>query len=134
MSLEDAQLPYLSTFVIAAELGSFTAAAAELRLSQAAVSQRVHALEQSLGTALFQRRGGRVLLTEAGRRLHAYARQILDLHHQARSEITGIELPVTGQLDLAANATADVAHIWTELTCRLSSDQRLLENGADRIG
>ena len=46
----------------------------------------------------------------------------------------GCDSEGTRQLDLAANATADVAHIWTELTCRLSSDQRLLENGADRIG
>src|SRR5262249_11819818 len=43
------QLPYLETFALAAELGNFTAAARALGLTQAAVSQRVHALEQELG-------------------------------------------------------------------------------------
>jgi LysR family glycine cleavage system transcriptional activator len=51
------QLPYLETFAKATELSCFTAAARALNLTQAAVSQRVQALEQALGTSLFQRRG-----------------------------------------------------------------------------
>jgi DNA-binding transcriptional LysR family regulator len=42
MSVE--QLPHLETFLQAAELGSFTAAARALKLTQAAVSQRIQAL------------------------------------------------------------------------------------------
>ena len=86
-------LPYLETFVQAAESSSFTAAAKSLGLSQAAVSQRVQALEQALGVSLFQRRGGRVLLTDAGKRLHAYAQRILSLHEEARQEIAEAEEP-----------------------------------------
>ena len=63
------ELPYLATFVKAAELSSFTAAAQALGLSQSAVSLRVQALERELRATLFDRRGGRVLLTDAGRRL-----------------------------------------------------------------
>ena len=44
---------------LAAELGSFTAAAAELGVSQAAVSQRVAQLEMEMGVSLFSRRAGR---------------------------------------------------------------------------
>lgn len=40
---DDLRLPYLETFSKAAELSSFTAAAKALRLTQAAVSQRVQA-------------------------------------------------------------------------------------------
>jgi DNA-binding transcriptional LysR family regulator len=98
------QLPHLETFAQAAELSSFTAAAGALGLSQAAVSQRVQALEQAVGTALFQRRGGRVLLTEAGRRLHGYARRILELHRKAREELTGRPAPAGGELALAASS------------------------------
>jgi DNA-binding transcriptional LysR family regulator len=101
---EDLQLPHLETFSKAAELSSFTGAAKALRLSQAAVSQRVQALERKLGTALFKRQGGRVLLTEAGQKLYAFAQRILDLHRQARHEITGHETPIAGELVLAASS------------------------------
>jgi DNA-binding transcriptional LysR family regulator len=97
-------LPYLNTFARAAERGSFTAAARELGLSQAAVSQRVQALERELGVPLFRRVGGKVELTDAGRRLHDYARRILDLHREARHEVTGKEAPVTGELAIAASS------------------------------
>jgi DNA-binding transcriptional LysR family regulator len=101
---QDVQLPHLATFSRAAELSSFTGAAKALRLTQAAVSQRVHALEKALGTALFQRESGRVLLTEAGQRLYDYAQRILDLHREARREITGHETPRVGELLLAASS------------------------------
>src|SRR5207248_1054388 len=74
--MADEQLPHLETFARAAELCSFTAAAKVLGLTQAAVSQRIHALEQELGVPLSTRQGGRVLLTDAGRRLHEYAQRI----------------------------------------------------------
>jgi DNA-binding transcriptional LysR family regulator len=98
------QLPYLETFSKAAELSSFTGAAKALRLTQASVSQRVQALERMLAKPLFQRQGGRVLLTEAGQKLYDYAQRILDLHRQARREITGHDLSVGGDLALAASS------------------------------
>jgi DNA-binding transcriptional LysR family regulator len=98
------QLPHLETFSKAAELSSFTGAAKALRLSQASVSQRVQVLEKALGTSLFKRQGGRVYLTEAGRKLYDYSQRILDLHQQARHEITGYEAPITGELFLAASS------------------------------
>lgn len=97
-------LRYLDTFSTAAELGSFTAAGRRLGLTQAAVSQRIHALEKDLGIALFQRRGGRVFLTEDGQTLYGYAQKILDLHRKARQEVTGQERPITGELLLAASS------------------------------
>ena len=100
----DAPLPHLATFAKAAELGSFTGAAQALGLTQAAVSQRIHALEQALGVPLFQRRGGRVLPTEAGRVLYQYAQRILDLHQEARREVAGHQTPVGGELRLAASS------------------------------
>lgn len=101
---DDLRLPYLETFSKAAELSSFTGAAKVLRLTQASVSQRVQALEKTLGTPLFKRQGGRVLLTEAGQKLHEYAQRILDLHRQARREIAGHDTPVEGDLSLAASS------------------------------
>jgi DNA-binding transcriptional LysR family regulator len=97
-------LPHLETFIKAAEAGSFTAAARALGLTQAAVSQRIGTLERSLGGQLFLRQGGHVQLTAAGQRLHDYALRILALHHEARQEITGLAVPVVGDLNLAASS------------------------------
>jgi DNA-binding transcriptional LysR family regulator len=104
LQAEDRPLPHLETFCRAAELSSFTGAAKALRLTQASVSQRMQALEKELGTPLFRRQGGRVLLTEAGQKLYGYAQRILDLHRQAHREITGHEAPVPGELSLAASS------------------------------
>lgn len=100
---EPVQLPYLETFSKAAELSSFTAAADALGLTQAAVSQRIQTLERTLDVSLFQRQGGRILLTEAGQRLYAYAQKILALHQEAFQEVTGQRAPIRGELLLAAS-------------------------------
>jgi DNA-binding transcriptional LysR family regulator len=98
------QLPHLETFVKAAELSNFSATARILGLSQAAVSQRIHALEHALKGHLFHRQGGHVLLTDAGHRLYAYAQRILALHCEAIRDITGCETPLVGELTLAASS------------------------------
>ncbi len=102
--MEPDELPHLATFARAAELLNFTAAGRELGITQAAVSQRIHTLEASLGAPLFDRRGGSVALTDAGRRLYEYAWQILDLTRRARAHITGEAAPVAGDLLIAASS------------------------------
>lgn len=97
-------LPHLDTFVEVAERGSFTAAARRLGLTQAAVSQRIQRLEAGLGAVLFRRETSGVALTDAGRRLHAYARRILDLTAEARTAVTGTPADVGGDLLLAASS------------------------------
>jgi molybdate transport repressor ModE-like protein len=97
-------LPHLETFAEAAERGSFTAAARQLGLTQAAVSQRIQQLEALLRTPLCRRAGGGVVLTPAGRRLHASARRILDLTAEARAAVTRTPDPVQGELTLAASS------------------------------
>ena len=62
-------LSRLPAFDAAARHESFTTAAAELGLTQTAVTKQIAALEADLGTALFERRNRAVFLTEAGRAL-----------------------------------------------------------------
>ena len=57
----------LRAFEASARLGSFVAAATELRVSAAAVSQQVRRLEEYLDTTLFQRLARGLVLTEQGR-------------------------------------------------------------------
>lgn len=63
------RLQRLAVFESAARLGSFTAAAAELRMSQPAVTRQVRELEHTLGIELFHRTANRSTLSEPGRRL-----------------------------------------------------------------
>jgi DNA-binding transcriptional LysR family regulator len=64
-------------FCAALELGSFTAAAELLRVSQPAVAEQIRKLEQALGADLFVRAGRGVLPTEAGRAFAEHAARSL---------------------------------------------------------
>jgi DNA-binding transcriptional LysR family regulator len=64
-------LNLLATFESAARNGSFTVAAAELGVTQAAVSQQIKVLEREMNAALFVRAHRRVVLTPAGKALAA---------------------------------------------------------------
>jgi DNA-binding transcriptional LysR family regulator len=97
-------LPHLETFAEAAERGSFTATARHLGLTQAAVSQRIQLLEAALRTVLFRRAPDGVTLTDAGKRLHEYARRILALTAEARAAVTGATDEVAAELVLAASS------------------------------
>ncbi|MFV0138202.1 LysR family transcriptional regulator [Streptomyces sp. HMX87] len=66
------------TFQTLVRAGSFRAAAAELALTQPAVSQRIRHLERLLGCTLLERRqGARSELTAAGRELLGFAEEVL---------------------------------------------------------
>jgi DNA-binding transcriptional LysR family regulator len=60
-------LASLATFEAAARLGSFTRAAAELGVTQAAISRQVKRLEEDLNAPLFLRSHRKVELTVEGR-------------------------------------------------------------------
>ncbi len=67
--LDDLSLDQLKVFIAAAEAGSFSAAARNMRRAQSVVSQTIAALEARLGVALFIREGRYPVLTEAGKML-----------------------------------------------------------------
>ncbi len=71
-------LQFLQGFEAASRLGSFSKAAAELGLSQSAVSHEMRLLEERVGQPLFLRVGRRVQLTDAGRVYQRSVRQALD--------------------------------------------------------
>ncbi len=105
----------LRTFVTVARLGSFSAAAAELRYTQAAVSQQIAALEGDLKVPLLNRRP--VTPTEAGARLLEHAEPILLRLAAARADVARLTLappaclaagltPLAGSLPAVARALA----------------------------
>ena len=85
----------LKAFEAAARHLSFTRAAAELNVTQAAVSHQVKALEERLGLALFRRLNRALLLTDEGQALlppmsDALDRMALAVDGLARREETGV--------------------------------------------
>jgi len=80
-------LAQLQSFVLVARLGSVKAAAAQLQVTEPAVSVAVAALRKELGDDLFRREGRGIALTPGGRRLAALAGEILALAEQARRSV-----------------------------------------------
>ena len=68
----------LTSFVAAAQHGSFTRAASELNLTQGAISRQIREIEIHLGTQLFARVRQRVVLTDAGRIYLSHVKKALD--------------------------------------------------------
>ncbi|WP_417667065.1 LysR family transcriptional regulator [Roseibium sp.] len=92
----------LTSFVTAVELGSFSAAAQSLGISQPAVSQHVRGLEEHLATRLFNRTTRKLAPTEAGDRYYAYARDILDKLTEADLSVRSLDEQMSGCLTIGA--------------------------------
>lgn len=69
---------WLEGFLAFAETRNFTHAAERLHLSQPALFAQVKRLGQDLGVALYRREGRGLELTEEGRQLEAFARELLE--------------------------------------------------------
>lgn len=93
----------LHAFMMVAEHASFSEAAVQLHLTQPAVSKRVAALEQQLGSALFDRIGRRVSLTEAGHALLPHAQAIWQSLNLAEQSVRDLSGSVGGRLKLGTS-------------------------------
>ena len=94
MALSLPPLPAIRAFEAAARHGSFTKAAEELGMTQAAVSYQIKLLEERVGAPLFLRKPRQVTLTEVGQRMapaitEAFA-LIGDAYATARSGAEGV--------------------------------------------
>lgn len=97
------ELNNLKAFIMVADCTSFSIAAEKLRLTQPAVSKRIAALENSLGSMLFDRIGRKIHLTESGSVLLPVARSICgDLNHIQRT-IASLGKTVCGKLSIGTS-------------------------------
>jgi LysR family glycine cleavage system transcriptional activator len=86
------KLPPLSAvraFEATARLGSTVAAASELGVTHGAISRQIKSLEERLSRPLFEREGGRLVLTREGKRYAASAEQAFDVLDAATRELSG---------------------------------------------
>lgn len=89
-----------AAFVRAYELGSFSAVAREMGITQSTVSKYVASLEQSHGVQLFARTTRRMHPTAEAAQLYAQARQLLDAAEAIRSSSGEVGAEPTGLLRL----------------------------------
>ncbi|MDB5642014.1 MAG: LysR family transcriptional regulator [Hyphomicrobiales bacterium] len=85
-------------FTRVAELGSFTSAAAEMKISTSAVSRYVSNLEQRLGVKLIARSTRRLMVTEVGREFLGKIRDPLHALEQATTFAANFDASMTGTL------------------------------------
>ena len=96
---------HLALFRAVAEAGGFSRAAEVVHVSQPAISMQVAELEESLGTALFDRLPRGVRLTDAGQTLLGYAQRIGTLEGEAERAMRELRGLARGRLALGASTT-----------------------------
>jgi DNA-binding transcriptional LysR family regulator len=117
MSRPPPPLTHVRSFECAARHLSFTAAARELGVTQAAVSQHVRMLERHIGQPLFTRRARSLILTEAGRGYLQGLRPALDQIDRATEAVVAGALNrsvvVSCPISLAENRLAPILRAFT---------------------
>ncbi len=125
------QMSELIAFESAARLHSFTAAAAELHLTQSAVSRQIRSLEDLLGKALFVRERQTVRLSVAG---EAYANEVRRSLHQIAAATLGFKAnPRGGTLNLAILPTFGTRWLAPRLPAFLTAHPGVTINLATRL-
>lgn len=96
-------LRHLITLCAVIDRGSFSAAAEALGISQPAVSSQIRSLEERLGERLLDRSGRGVRVTEAGRVVERYARQVMALEDALERELGDVDGRIAGRLELGSS-------------------------------
>jgi len=131
-------LAQLATFVRVVESQSLSTAARDQRLSLAAVSRQLRALEDDLGVTLIARTTRSVRVTDAGRRYYDHAVRILGQIDDARTSVTDSR-KVEGRLTVSSGVSFGVrfvAPVVAELVAKypsLSIDLRLEDRIVDLV-
>jgi DNA-binding transcriptional LysR family regulator len=121
----------LRFFEAVARLGSMSLAGAELNTVQSNVTARIRALEDEIGTPLFERHNRGVSLTAAGRRLLPYSASVSRLLEDARRAATDDGVP-KGMLtvgSLETTAALRLSPILTEYASRYPNVDLVLRTG-----
>jgi len=95
----------LEVFYTVAKRLSFTKAAAELFITQPAVTKHIHELEEQYNAKLFERKGNHISLTEAGGLLLIHAEKVFELYRNVEFEINTLNKRREGLLRLGASTT-----------------------------
>ena len=141
-------LRQLSVFEAVARHQSFTRAAAELHLSQPAVSMQIRQLQLDLGVTLFELINKRIYLTDAGKVIRKLAREVAVELRTAEEEIEGLRGQENGRLRVGVTTTVNYfasgllaqfcrtqhgVRVTLDVTDRNSLVTQLMENAVDIV-
>ncbi len=93
---------FIKSFIAVAQTGSFRLAAQRNNITQPAVSQHIHILEQKFQCSLFERSSRKTVLTPAGRVLLVFAQQMMDSYQNACAEIEKMNNLFIGSIRIAS--------------------------------
>ncbi|MEA2251173.1 MAG: hypothetical protein QOI62_1924 [Solirubrobacteraceae bacterium] len=93
----------LEVFDLVVECGSVSRAAEQLYISQPVVTAHIRSLEQRIGARLFYRQGRRLVLTDAGRATHAWARTVLTHTRELSRHLGGLSDGNRGSIVVGAS-------------------------------
>jgi len=98
-------LNQLRTFFFAVKLGSFSAAAEALFITQPAVTKQIQQLQSAFEVKLLNRFGKKMVLTDAGEALYGFADKIFQIETQAEENLRDFQQRKSGRLRIHASET-----------------------------
>lgn len=130
------ELKKLRTFLKIVETGSFSKAAEELNYSQSTVTVQIQQLEEELNIHLFDRFRNGVELTEKGREIEKYAREMIDISNEAtkigrgENEIKG-DLRISAMDSISARVLPPIIKMFRELLPEVNVLVQKVDSSAD---
>lgn len=133
-------MKYLETFIKVCELGSYTAAAEAMNISQPGVSKQIQRLQANLGVTLLRREDNGIKLTEAGREVYSNGKNILAIWNKLSDACQSVSSQLSGLLRIGAstipakhllpgilmNVHASYPHV--ELSVNVADSQQILDS------
>jgi DNA-binding transcriptional LysR family regulator len=93
----------LKTFQLVSRLKSFSRAAERLGVTQPAISAQVRSLENEVGARLFDREGGKVTFTAAGRLFEPFAEHCLQCHSHILAGVSELYQSARGEISVSTS-------------------------------
>lgn len=93
----------LRTFMEVSRLRSFSRAAEKLMVTQPAISAQIRTLEKEVGARLFDREGGKVTFTAAGKVFEPFAEHCLQCHNHIMVTVGELQRTPRGEISVSAN-------------------------------
>ncbi|AFC30572.1 LysR family transcriptional regulator [Paenibacillus mucilaginosus 3016] len=113
-------MKYLETFIKVCDLGSYSAAAEAMNISQPGVSKQIGRLQANLGVTLLRREDNGIKLTEAGREVYLSGKNILAIWNKLSDACHTVSSQLSGLLRIGAS-TIPSKHLLPKLLMQVNS-------------
>ncbi|MGF7029189.1 DNA-binding transcriptional LysR family regulator [Paenibacillus mucilaginosus] len=113
-------MKYLETFIKVCDLGSYSAAAEAMNISQPGVSKQIGRLQMNLGVTLLRREDNGIKLTEAGREVYLSGKNILAIWNKLSDACHTVSSQLSGLLRIGAS-TIPSKHLLPKLLMQVHS-------------